>query len=192
MKNLMFILISPLIIVLGCTNSSQNVTSRNERSNVDIAEEFTTVFYSFDSEKLKKTLSMALESQPAILYYQKWAECGNYEIINHHQCIVVNDSIIKCPVTVKDDLIGALALDFNVTDTFHLKIINGNIRSVNTSSNDPDLYYQAKEWVKINRPELISTPCEGILEDGPTPCECVRAMIQGFKEFIAEKNSLQK
>jgi hypothetical protein len=95
-----------------------------------------------------------------------------------------NDSLILCPITVKDDLIGSLNIDFNVTDTFHLTIINGHIHSVQTSSNDPDIYYEAKEWVRLNRPELIKEPCEGIWEEGSTPCECVRAMVEGFKLFI--------
>ena len=179
------------VIICGCKNSSRTGIPIDKKNDIKIASEFIDAFYSFDRYRLKEALSNAQESQPAILYYQKWAECGNYEINKRHDCIVVNDSIIKCPVTVKDDLIGALGLDFNVTDTFHLKILNGYIRSVNTSSNDPDLYYDAKGWVKVNRPELIKEPCEGIWEGGPTPCECVRAMVEGFTEFISVKNSAQ-
>ncbi len=81
------------------------------------------------------------------------------------------------------DILGALEIDFNVTDTFHLTILKGQIRSIKTSSNDPDLFYEAKEWVKQNRPELIEEPCEGIWEGGPTACECVKAMVEGFAEF---------
>ena len=78
---------------------------------------------------------------------------------------------------------SALHINFNVTDTFHLSIRNGQIRSVQTSSNDPDVYYKAKEWVKQNRPELVEKACEGIWEGGPTPCECVQGMVKGFAEF---------
>lgn len=123
------------------------------------------------------------------MYYQGWAECDNYEIINRHKCIVKNDSLVLCPDTVKADLIGTLKIDFNTTDTFHLIIIDGKIRDVQTSSNDPEQYYQAKECVKQNQPELIEKPCEGIWEDGTTPCECVRAMVEGFTEFIASENT---
>ena len=87
------------------------------------------------------------------------------------------------PVTVKDDLMSTLDIDFNVTDTFHISLKNGKIFSVKTSSNDTDTYYQAKEWVIKNRPELVEKPCEGIWEGGPTPCECVLGMIKGFTEF---------
>jgi hypothetical protein len=37
-------------------------------------------------------------------------------------CEVKNDTLIICPVTVEDDLIKALELDLNVTDTFHIVI----------------------------------------------------------------------
>jgi hypothetical protein len=64
-----------------------------------------------------------------------------------------------------------------------LTINKGQIQSVQTSSNDPDVYFIAKEWVKKNRPELIEEPCKGIWEGGPTPCDCVKAMVKGFTEF---------
>ena len=92
-----------------------------------------------------------------------------------------------CPVTVKDDLIGALEIDFNVTDTFHVKVINGRILSVTTSSNDPPLYHEAREWVRQNRSRLIEEPCRGMWEGGPTPGECCRAMVKAYAEFIAIK-----
>lgn len=152
-------------------------------SNIDIANKFIDAFYSFNSDTLTKVLSNAKESQPNILYYQKWAECGNYKVIKRHDCIIQNDSLVICSITVKDDLMGALEIDFNVTDVFHITIVKGQIHSVETSSNDPDLYYKAKEWVKLNRPELIEIPCEGIWNGGPTPCECVKAMVKGFGEF---------
>ncbi|MBN2275910.1 MAG: hypothetical protein JXK95_16395 [Bacteroidales bacterium] len=172
------------LLILSCKNSSHSDGSVCHNSNIVIANEFIEAFYSFNRDTLELFLTQAVESRPGILYYQKWAECGNYEIIKRHDCIEKNDTLVICPVTVKDDLISALNIDFNVTDTFHLTIIKGQIRAVQTSSNDPDLYYEAKEWVRLNRSELIEEPCEGVWEGGPTPCECVRAMVKGFKEFI--------
>jgi hypothetical protein len=69
---------------------------------------------------LKLSLSYAEESQPSILYYQKWAECGNYKSIKSLLTVMKNDSLVICPV-IRDDLMGALQLDLNVTDTFHHK-----------------------------------------------------------------------
>lgn len=177
-----------IILLSGnCKNVSRPVSSLIHIDNVALANQFIDAFYSFNRDSLASILSNAIESQPEILYYQKWAECGNYKIINRGDCIEKNDTMVLCPITVKDDLIGALKIDFNVTDTFHLTIIEGQIRSVQTSSNDPDIYLEAKEWVKKNHPELIGEPCKGIWEGGPTPCECVKAMVKGFNEFISNE-----
>ncbi len=168
-----------------CINATHHQSPA--KSNVTIANEFVDAFYSFNTDSLGSILSQASDSRFGILYYQKWAECGNYKIIKRGNFIEKNDSLVLVPVTVKDDLMAALHINFNVTDTFHLSILNGKIRQVQTSSNDPDEYYEAKEWVKLNRPELIEKPCESIWEDGPTPCECILGMIKGFTEFVARE-----
>jgi hypothetical protein len=175
-----------LLLSVSCKNSHQESATTHE-SNVVVANKFIDAFYSFDTDSLESILSVAESSQPNILYYQKWAQCGNYEIIRRADCIAKNDSTMVCPVTVKDDLMAGLNLDFNVTDSFHIIVVTGQIRSVETSSNDPDIYYEAKEWVKQNRPHLIEKACEGIWDGGPTPCECIQGMIKGFAEFIASK-----
>ena len=164
-----------LVLLYSCRHASNSGVYINQSSNVDIAAEFIDAFYSFNGDSLKSILTNAKESHPGILYYQKWAECGNYKVIKRHDCTIKNDSLVIC----------ALEIDFNVTDTFHITIIKGQIRLIQTSSNDPDLYYEAKEWVNQNRPELIEKPCEGISEGGPTACECVKAMVEGFGEFKA-------
>jgi hypothetical protein len=175
-----------LLLLMNCQNTVRHEAS-DINSNIIVANEFVDAFYSFNKDSLESILSLAKESQPAIVYYQKWAECGNYEIVKRGHLIEKNDSLVLVPVTVKDDLMAALQVNFNVTDTFHLSIQNGKIRSVQTSSNDPDTYYEAKDWVKQNRSELIEKPCEGIWEDGPTPCECILGMIKGFTEFVARE-----
>jgi len=182
------ILYGLLLLSVSCKNSHQGSAITHE-SNVVVVNKFIDAFYSFDRDSLESILSVAESSQPNILYYQKWAECGNYEVIKRADCIAKNDSLMVCPVTVKDDLMGGLNLDFNVTDSFHLTVVNGQIRHVETSSNDPDVYYEAKEWVKQNRPHLIEKPCEGIWNGGPTPCECIQGMIKGFVEFRAIKKN---
>ena len=173
-----------LVLSTSCKNDSHRNVTNTHVSNTVVANKFIDAFYSFNSDTLESILSEARTSQPNILYYQKWAECGNYEIITRHDCFEKNDSLVICPVTVKDDLMAGLNINFNVTDTFRLTIDRGRIRSVENSSNDPDAYYEAKEWVKQNRPELIEKPCEGIWAGGPTPCECILAIIKGFKEFV--------
>jgi hypothetical protein len=167
------------VLLGGCTHATYN--------DIDVGNKFIDAFYSFDSDSLQSILVSAKKSQPEILYYQKWAECAHYKIIDRSHYFKKSDSTVVFPVTVKDDLMSALAIDFNVTDTFHISIQNGNILSVKTSSNDLDEYYKAKEWVNQNRPGLIEKACEGIWEGGPTPCECVQGMIKGFTEFTESK-----
>lgn len=168
----------PVLKKKGVTDLS-NKEDINQSTNFDIAAKFIDAFYSFNKDSLQSTLTHANDSKKRILYYQKWAECGNYKVIKQNNFIKKNDSLVLCPITVKDDLIGALEVNYNVTDTFHLTIINGEIRSVDTTSDDPTLFYEAKDWTKQNRPKLINKACEGEL----TACECVKATVQGFIEF---------
>ncbi len=161
-------------------------------SNHVVAKQFVDAFYSFDHDSLETILSEAKTSQPNILYYQKWAECGHYRIVQRNPPVQKNDSVVLVPVTVKDDLMAALEINFNVTDTFHIVVREGTIRSVETSSNDPELYHQAKAWVQQNHPELVEKPCEGIWNGGPTPCECIQGYIKGFGDFVKAKKVSSK
>lgn len=182
MKTNLFLFIV-LLLLIACKETRQE----QGENHAEIADEFIDAFYSFNTDSLRSALMDARASQPNILYYQKWAECGNYTIVKRHDCMVKNDSTVICPVTVKDDLMAGLGIDFNVTDTFHITVSQGHVRFVETSSNDPELYYQAKEWVAKNRPEYVEKACEGIWNGGPTPCDCIQGMIKGFREFAVEK-----
>ena len=173
-----------LILILGSCGPSSSNRSDSRSANEMLASQFIDAFYSFNSDSLESILTTAKDSQPNLLYYQKWAECGHYQIVKRGEIIHKSDTLVLVPVTVKDDLMSALKINFNVTDTFRIVIVSEKIRSVDTSSNDPDSYYEAKEWVKNNMPELIDTECEGIWNGGPTPCECIQGYLAGFVEFV--------
>jgi len=79
----------------------------------------------------------------------------------------------------------ALAVDFFVTDTFEIGFEDGKVTSVKTSSNDLPIYYEARDWVLSNMPELIAVPCEGFFAGGPTPGDCASAMAAGYRRFAA-------
>jgi len=175
-----------LLFVASCKPASQKEAAEKS-NNAALANTFVDAFYSFDRDSLNAALSFAETSKPNLLYYQKWAECGHYKILQRGRLIEKSDSLILVPVMVKDDLMAALQIDFNVTDTFHLTIHEGRIHFVETSSNDPAVYYEAKEWVKQNRPELIEKACEGIWNGGPTPCECIQGMLTGFAAFVVNQ-----
>ena len=109
-----------------CQVKSQQVANAG---NTELGNKLIDAFYSFNKDTLALILSSAKSSQPDILYYQKWAECAHYKIIDRSHYFEKNDSLVVFPVTVKDDLMGALAIDFNVTDTFHIMIRKGKIIS---------------------------------------------------------------
>ncbi|MEZ4972878.1 MAG: hypothetical protein R2820_06185 [Cyclobacteriaceae bacterium] len=179
-------LLLPFLALLLLTECSEKrpTDSNTTLTNESAANQFVDAFYSFDKDSLEKVLTTAKGSQSNLLYYQKWAECGHYEIVKRGEIIHRSDTLVLVPVTVKDDLMSALKINFNVTDTFRIVIVSEKIRSVDTSSNDPDSYYEAKEWVKNNMPELIDTECEGIWNGGPTPCGCINGYIEGFHYYV--------
>jgi hypothetical protein len=180
-KCLLYIAIAFLI---GC-KTVPDTSSRT--TNIEIGKSFIDAFYSFDKAALQELLASAARSQSEILYYQKWAKCANYKIVDRTHFFERSDSVVVFPITVKDDLMGALEIDFNVTDTFHIVVREGEIRSVKTSSNDLPVYYETKEWVNKNRPDYVAKACEGIWAGGPTPCECVQGMVKGFTDFTKRK-----
>jgi hypothetical protein len=124
-------------------------------------------------------------SQPQIIYYQGWAQGGNYAIVERKPCRLGGAGEISCDVTVRDDLIAALRTGYWVTDTFHLTVRDGRIVKVRTSSNDPPDLDQTLNWLKRERPEVMAGPCQGFFAGGPTPQDCVRAVIAGFAAYRA-------
>ena len=171
--------------LFACGDGKETGKRHGAEANLSVAEAFVDAFYSFEPNRLEDALSHAAESVPSIIFYQGWAEGGNYEVVNRKPCAFESLGHVTCSITVKDDLIGALGIDFNVTDTFDLSFSDGRIVSVKTSSNDPQVFHDAKAWVRENRPELIDEPCRGFFDGGPTPGECVRAMVRGYAEFAA-------
>lgn len=77
-----------LILLGSCKNAPKSEESQPQSNNVAIANQFIDAFYSFDKDSLSSILSKANESRTGILFYQKWAECGNYAVLNRADCIV--------------------------------------------------------------------------------------------------------
>lgn len=178
----------PVVVIAtlwGCGAKQRGSAVDNREQELAKAEAFIDAFYSFDANRLAAVLDHAKSSQPDILYYQGWAQGGNYKVMSRQPCAAESEDSIACPVTVDDDLGNALELSFDVTDTFHLKFSGGDIIAVTTSSDDPPEFYSAEAWVKEHRRELVEGPCQGYFDGGPTPGACVVGMVQGFKEFTA-------
>lgn len=154
-----------------------------DASQLDVAEAMIDAFYSFDPEQLRPLLVDAGDAADRLLFYQGWAEGGNYKIVNRGACEKIEDTKAKCPITVEDDAVLALKTDFKVTDTFTVTFDGSTIKDVETSSNDQPVYYQAAEWVRKKYPEIMDGPCQGFFAGGPTPGDCARAMVAGYREF---------
>ncbi|MEM7217423.1 MAG: serine hydrolase domain-containing protein [Pseudomonadota bacterium] len=149
------------------------------------ADRFIDAFYSFDPDRLGAMLVGAAESQDSVLYYQGWAQGGNYRVLERTPCRQESGAQIRCDVRVQDDPVLALQTGFNVTDSFTLTFAGDAIARVETSSNDQPIYHQAREWVMRNRPEVMTGPCQNFSQASGTPADCARAMTAGFRAFAA-------
>jgi hypothetical protein len=178
------LIVSILLGAAGCAATSQPQYAGG-RSPIGAAEALIDAFYSFDANRLSAAMANAPGSQPQIIYYQGWAQGGNYAIVERKPCRLGGAGEISCDVTVRDDLIAALRTGYWVTDTFHLTVRDGRIVKVRTSSNDPPDLDQTLNWLKRERPEVMAGPCQGFFAGGPTPQDCVRAVIAGFAAYRA-------
>jgi hypothetical protein len=179
-----------LMIVNGCTQVPPTMqTSMTPdipdtlTSDLAKAELFIDAFYSFDQDRLRPLLEAASESAISIMYYQGWAEGGNYKVVERGACVADSNHAISCPITVQDDPVLALKTGFNVTDTFALRFVDGQIVSVETSSNDQPVYFEARKWVEREMPEVMAGPCKTPQNGGTTPGDCARAMTEGYRRF---------
>ena len=169
--------------------SGHALAAEDMNANLQTAEAMLDAFYSFDAEELGSYLEKAGESAQGILSYQAWAEGGNYKVVNRPGCYEESETLAVCPVTVQDDPVLALEVDFNVTDTFHVTFENGDIVNVDTSSNDQPIYYEARVWIAENLPEVAEGPCKRTDGRRDTPGDCARAMTDGYKQFMVAKKA---
>ena len=170
------------LITLLCASAAAS-----QPAPLDTAEAFIDAFYSFDQDRLRTAMADAPGSMPDIVYYQGWAEGGNYVVLQRMPCRFDKPHEVSCAITVKDDLVPALGTGYNVTDVFHFAFRNGRIVKVWNSSNDPPEFKQAMTWLRRERPKIFKGPCRGIWEDGPTPQDCIRAIVKGIEEFTARQ-----
>ena len=176
-----------LVSLSACSVYKDSKTHYQNESLLPTAEAFIDTFYSFNSTALEVALSQASSSIPSVVYYQGWAEGGNYKIVARKPCVIQELNVASCSVTVEDDPMLALGIDFNVTDTFTISFIDGVIVAVETSSNDMQIYFDARDWVLTELPELVAEACEGFFNGGSTPNECARLMAEGYRRFAASE-----
>ncbi|MEY4237589.1 MAG: hypothetical protein RL339_190 [Pseudomonadota bacterium] len=178
--------IALMLGLAGCAGPAA-ATGAGANPPLAAAERLIDAFYSFDPRRLREALAHAPESQPQILFYQGWAQGGNYAVLVRKPCASVSPGELTCAITVRDDLIVALGTGYWVTDTFHLTVEDGRIVKVRTSSNDPADFELALNWLQREQPQVMTGPCRGFFAGGPTPQDCVRAVVKGFKAYRDSK-----
>ena len=174
-----------IIMLLGLVGCSGTAPPQPASVNPKLiaAEKLIDAYYSFEPAQLRAAMADAPDSQPQLLFYQGWAEGGNYAILERQPCQFVRESEITCAITVRDDLIAALGTGFWVTDKFNLTMRKGRIVAVDNSSNDPPEFDLALEWIRREQPEVMTGPCRSFFAGGPTHGDCVRAVVVGFKAY---------
>lgn len=180
--------IALLLVLGGCAAPTPPIRSAGNTPPV-AAEQLIDAFYSFDPRQLRAAMADAAGSQPQIVYYQGWAQGGNYRVLERQPCQFSGSGEVTCAITVRDDLIAALGTGFWVTDKFHLTLDGGRIVKVRTSSNDPPEFNLALAWLQGEQPDLMTGPCRGFFAGGPTPDDCVRAVVSGFKAYRVARQS---
>lgn len=171
-----------LVLALLAT-VARGVSAQDPAPNLALAERFVDAFYSFDLRPLDALLREAGDAHSDILFYQGWAKGGHYTTVERMPCEATDPITVSCSITVQDDLVLALGIDFDVTDTFTLTIADGVIRGVDTSSNDPQLYHDARDWVWANQTPAVQGPCRGSDSETPDPERCVTAMLAGYRAY---------
>lgn len=175
------------LLVCLCLAAALPVRAEDKTLQLTTAEKFIEAFYSFNANRLAPYLVHAGDSAQSITRYQAWAQGGNYKIVTRFPCKEdSNSQTIICRITVQDDLVQALQTGFDVTDSFHLTFTNNHITSIETSSNDQPVYYEAKRWVAEQYPGLMQGVCA---EKAPSPAECARAMALGYRAFFKHHQS---
>jgi hypothetical protein len=181
------IIMLPALLLLSfmthAMHHSNNDTTVLLEDQKKLAEEMIDAFYSYSSVQLAEHLKSAEASADRILYYQGWAEGGNYKVLERLPCDVEQENVIACGITVQDDPVIALKTGFNVTDTFHITFDGLQITQIKTSSNDQPIYFEARAWVEANLPEIMQGPCKNRNTREGTPQDCARAMTAGYKQF---------
>ena len=171
------ILTGTLLTLTGCASTEQ------PHLNLVLAERFIDAFYSWSPNALSTALAKAPADANRTLYYQAWAEAGDYQIQTRRACIALSPTEAECAITVTDD-IGA-ALGYVATDTFKLRFADNNLVGVQFTSDDPPVLQELFTWLENERPQIFTGPCKDLFAGGTTPAACIRAVVQGAKDYRA-------
>ena len=151
-----------------------------DNQKLAIAEKMLDSFYRFDAQSLANLLAEGKDAE-SVLYYQAWAEAANYTIKQRKPCLVSEDDLIVCAVTVFDDF--GKTLGYTATDTFYLTVESDRVATVSFEGDDPMIFSILYVWMMVFRSELFEHECKDMFEGGKTPAACSRAVVQAAKDF---------
>ncbi len=143
------------------------------------AEAILDAFYAWDEETLGAAVQ-GVESAPAVLYYQGWAQAAHYAISNRRPCGGDGGRIV-CRVTVTDDF--GSALGYTATDTFTFHFEGDTLRSIEFEGDDPLVFTALFVWMTWDRNEVFENECAGMFAAGTTPAACARAVADAAETF---------
>ena len=162
-----------------------------ESDSLRIAEDFISAFYTFEPTELAKVVDPQAEGYVPVMYYQGWAQGGNYQIKQRRACQLVSNAgaaeTITCAITVTDDFGGAMG--YVATDTFALVIEQGRINEVSFSADDPPIFQELLAWIGDNQPHVLAGPCADFFAGGETPQACAQAVAHAARRMMAERGS---
>lgn len=175
----------PLLVILVATLTACSSSNQIKPADLAVAERFIDAFYSWSPNELSATLAKAPADTSRTLYYQAWAEAGGYQVQTRRPCVASATGTVDCAITVTDNIGGALG--YTATDTFHLVFADHNLVGVSFTSDDPPILQELFGWLEANRPSVMNGPCKDLFAGGTTPGACVRAVVQGAKDFVQSK-----
>jgi hypothetical protein len=82
------VLIGFSLSLFACGNSIESGGHQSDGQNISVAEAFIDAFYSFDPDPLLAAMTSAEESIASIVFYQGWAEGGNYQVVTRKPCLL--------------------------------------------------------------------------------------------------------
>lgn len=170
--------------LIGCSQEVAMLEVTAEPSRLEVAEEFISAFYSWDPARLAAQVQPG-EDAERVLYYQGWAQAARYTVQQRRPCAPIDLNTVECAVTVTDDF--GQTLGYTATDTFTLNVEGNQIARVSFVGDDPPIFDELFAWLGEHRPQVLAGPCKDLFDGGKTPAACARAVVQGAKEFMAQR-----
>jgi hypothetical protein len=170
--------------LIGCSQEVAEPDVTTDSPHLEVAEIFVSAFYSWDATLLAAQIRPG-EDADRVLYYQGWAEAARYAVQQRRPCTAIELNEVECAVTVTDDF--GQTLGYTATDTFTLIFEDDQIAQVSFVGDDPPIFDELFAWLGEHQPDIFAGPCKDLFDGGETPADCARAVVQGAKDFMAQR-----